>query len=128
MNENRRLLSIIDQYKSWEQNFYAYFQQQNQQPGTLSTMVNVSDSDLTTTTTSRTDQDFKPIVDLNQIENETKLSSTNDFNSSQKEYDYEQEVDSFEQNQSQQQSQDQFCSDSVSIDPKPSHIDSVPVT
>ncbi|KAF7488902.1 General vesicular transport factor [Sarcoptes scabiei] len=127
MNENRRLLSIIDQYKSWEQNFYAYFQQQNQQPGTLSTMVNVSDSDLTTTTTSRTDQDFKPIVDLNQIENETKLSSTNDFNSSQKEYDYEQEVDSFEQNQSQQQSQDQFCSDSVSIDPKPSHIDSVPI-
>lgn len=43
INENRRLLSIIDQYKYWEQNFYAYY---HQTPESLSTQVNVSDSDI----------------------------------------------------------------------------------
>lgn len=43
INENRRLLSIIDQYKYWEQNFYAHY---HQTPESLSTQANVSDSDI----------------------------------------------------------------------------------
>ena len=95
MNENRRLLSIIDQYKCWEQNYYAYYNQQQQQPSqshhqqqafasesqslSLSTQVNVSDSDISRhvsepdrppTTTNELADNNVPIVEMEKLREE----------------------------------------------------------
>lgn len=83
MNENRRLLSIIDQYKCWEQNYYAYYNHQQQQQAisseSLSTQVNVSDSDISRhvseadrppTTTNELSDNNVHIVELDKLRTE----------------------------------------------------------